>query len=59
MPEVGKMKFNIYQARNGGVYISSGSLSTELSRKQIDDLRIDVYSLDDFDYECFKKHYED
>lgn len=53
------MKFNIYQAKNGGIYISKGSLYTELSRKQIEDLRIDVYSLDDFDYECFKNHYKD
>lgn len=54
-----KLNINVYQAKNGGIYISCGSVFTELSEKQINDLHIDVYSLEDFDFECFKRHYKD
>ncbi|MBD5554868.1 MAG: hypothetical protein HDQ95_05840 [Roseburia sp.] len=52
------VKFNVYQARNGAICISSGSSYTKLSKKQIEELRICVYDIEDFDYEDFKRHYE-
>lgn len=35
-----------------------GSKSTELTLQQINELKIDVYTLQDFDYELFKKVYK-
>ena len=49
--------FSIYQARNGGIFIMMGTAITELNEKQVNDLSIDVYSLVDFSYEEYKKHY--
>lgn len=49
--------FNIYQARNGGIFLQMGTAITELTPKQIGDLGTDVYSLADYSHEAYKKHY--
>lgn len=49
--------FNIYQARNGSLQLVMGNRHTELTKKQIDDLNIDVYSLIDFDDRQFSLYY--
>lgn len=49
--------FNVYQARNGKIYIQMGNLFTPLTLEQVEDLKIDYYSLLDFGYEDFKKAY--
>lgn len=51
------MKIKLYQAKNGGIYMMVGKCYTELTLKQIEDLYIDCYSLEDFDYDDFKQHY--
>ena len=50
--------FSIYQARNGLIYISSGSRFTSLTEKQVIELGIMIYDLDEFDYELYMKAYE-
>ena len=50
--------FNIYQAKNGKLYLCMGSVHTSLTKEQIEnDLKIDVYSLIDFDYDSYKIAY--
>jgi len=49
--------FNIYQAKNGYLYLMMGKVITKLEKNQIDDLNIDVYSLIDFDFDNYKKAY--
>lgn len=51
--------FNIYQARNGAIYIQMGITVTKLTETQLQDLGIDLYSLIDFDHDMYTKHYED
>jgi hypothetical protein len=49
--------FNIYQAVNGKIYIMMGNSYTPLTLEQVQDLNIDIYSLENFDIELFKKVY--
>jgi len=49
--------FNIYQARNGKIILVMGNGLTQLTEQQVKDLYIDVYDLQDFDYEDYKKAY--
>lgn len=49
--------FNIYQARNGKIYVQLGNNITDLTYQQIEDLKIDVYELDEFSHEDFIKAY--
>ena len=51
--------FNIYQARNGGIYLLMGGRVTLLSFQQIQDLGIYVYELDNFDIDDFNEFYGD
>lgn len=56
--ETGKCKgaFNIYQGKNGAIYILIASSPLQLSKEQVEELSIDIYSLKDFshnDYEWF------
>ena len=46
-----------FQSRSGHIRIGYGRASTMLTRQQIDELFIDVYSLEDFDYDDFLKAY--
>lgn len=54
--------FRIYQAKDGGIYLMMNNVFIRLSKEQIDELGIDVYSLEDFDFVNFKiaykKHFE-
>jgi hypothetical protein len=52
-----KGAFNIYQARNGAIYILMGKTVTPLTIRQLDDLALDLYALIDFDVDAYKKHY--
>lgn len=55
------MEFNVYQARNGRIYLSGGQgrTYTALTLQQVMDLGLDVFSLDDFSFEQYKKAYHD
>lgn len=52
-----KVSGTLYQAKSGAVFFMCGKCYTELTKKQIDDLHICVYELDDFSFEDFKRHY--
>ena len=49
--------FNIYQARNGAIMLLMGSKVTALSYSQINELDIDCYELEDFNYDDFVDYY--
>jgi len=49
--------FNIYQARDGAVYLFMNNKSCKLSLEQIGKLEIDIFNLEDFIYEDFYKAY--
>ena len=51
-------KCSLYQARNGKVYIVIGTRYTELSLQQINDLGVDLYSLEDFNLGDYRAAYE-
>lgn len=50
---------NIYQAKNGLIYLSRGDgyMNSALTLQQISDLGLDLYSLDDFSLKDFKNAY--
>jgi len=48
---------NIYQAKDGAIYLRNGGKSTRLSHQQINDLVLVVFELDDFDFDEYKKAY--
>ncbi len=50
--------FNIYQSKAGHIYITIGNRSTQLSFKQLNELRTDLYSLENFDHDTFMEAYE-
>ena len=51
--------FNVYQSRNGGIFLQMGDRFTLLSKTQVEnDLSIDVYDLIDFDLTDYKQFYE-
>lgn len=52
-----KGKFNIYQSISGSIVLCMGNGFIILSRKQIDELHINIYDLIDFDYKTFGKYY--
>jgi len=49
--------FNIYQARNGKIYLQLGNCITVLTPRQINELNINCYNLNDFDVDLFLKAY--
>lgn len=49
--------FKFYQARNGKIFIVFGAGLAALTLTQITELKLDVYSLLDFDIDLFKKAY--
>lgn len=53
------IKCHVYQAKNGLIYLSRGDgrIYSALTLQQVGDLGLDVYSLDDFSLEKFKKAY--
>ena len=52
-----KGDFNIYQARSGAIMLLMGSKFTELSYSQINELDIDIYSLEDYNHDDFVNYY--
>ena len=49
--------FKIYQGNKGHIILAMDNCYTILSIKQIEDLKIDVYDFEDFDYDLFKLVY--
>lgn len=49
--------FNIYQAKTGAIMLLMANSYTPLTLKQVNDLNINVFNLIDFEYEDFKKFY--
>ena len=49
--------FNIYQAKTGAIMLLMANSYTPLTLKQVNDLTINVFNLIDFEYEDFKKFY--
>ena len=50
--------FNLYQARSGAIILAMGNNFSPLTKEQVNDLSIDVYSLEDFSLDDFKKYYQ-
>ncbi len=53
-----KVTFTIYQARNGLVYLANGNAKAVLTQKQILDLYINIFALDEFDFDSYKMAYD-
>jgi hypothetical protein len=51
--------FNIYQARNGAIYLMMGNSKTRLTKQQVNELNVDIYSLEDFDHDSFLNAYKE
>jgi hypothetical protein len=51
--------FNVYQARNGGIYLTMGNRSILLGKAQISELGIDVYQLEEFNHSEYCMFYKD
>ena len=49
--------FNIYQGRSGKIFLMLNNSITELKESQINDLKLDIYELIDFDYDLYRKAY--
>ena len=49
--------FNIYQAKTGCIYILMGNSVTSLTKSQIENLHIDLYSLNDYDHDLYIQYY--
>lgn len=49
--------FNIYQGRNGGIYLAMNYNAVQLTIDQITSLQINLYCLKDFDQQLYDKQY--
>ncbi len=49
--------FYVYQSINGNIYIKIGNYFTPLTLKQIDDLGIVLYEIENYNRDSFKKAY--
>ena len=49
--------FSIYQSKNGAIMLTMGNDSIALTIEQIEKLNIDLYSMDGFDINDYKKYY--
>ena len=49
--------FDIYQSKSGHIRLLMGNATTALTKQQIADLGIDVYSLKYFDHDSFQFAY--
>ena len=53
-----KRRLYIYQSRNGAIQIGTGGNKVvALEEKQVNDLGINVYELEDFDIDDYRKFY--
>lgn len=53
-----RCNFNIYQAVEGGIFILLGDKRSKLTLQQIEELDINIHTLEYFDYDKFKKSYD-
>ena len=51
------MELHVYQARNGKIYVRNGSRVAPLTKAQIDALMLDIFSLDEFNFDDYKAAY--
>ena len=49
--------FNIYQGKNGFIFLQMGNGYTRLTETQIEDLGISLYTIHEFDHNQYKKAY--
>lgn len=49
--------FNVYQGKNGGIYLMMGNSVTLLSLDQLGELNIHVYGLIDLDHSKYEAFY--
>ncbi len=49
---------NFYQSKIGQIIISFGEVAIPLTKNQIDKLSLDVYSIEDFNLDDYKKFYK-
>ena len=50
--------FNIYQGKNGYIYLQMGKAVAQLTEKQINDLHLNVYELIDFCVDDYRLAYD-
>ena len=50
--------FNVYQAKNGYIFIQMGNGYTKLTETQVKDLGINLYILKDFDHNKYIQAYK-
>ena len=53
-----KGSFNIYQAKSGAIMLVMGRNYMPLTHQQVNDLSINCYELEDFNYSDIKNHYK-
>ena len=51
------MSLDLYQARNGKIYLRNGQYATPLTKDQIHALHIVVFELEDFDFDDYQAAY--
>ena len=51
------MPFNLYQGRNGGIYLEIGVGAILLSKEQLLQLDLPILEVDDYDHNLFIKFY--
>ena len=51
------MNLDLYQARNGKIYLRNGQYATPLTKDQIHALHIVVFELEDFDFDDYQAAY--
>ena len=49
--------FNIYQGKNGFIYLQMGIGHTKLTKSQIEDLGMSLYDIKEFDHDQYLKSY--
>lgn len=53
------MTLEVYQARDGKIYLRNGVKVAPLTKQQIFDLHLDIFRLEDFDFGAYKAAYHD
>lgn len=52
------VKLNVYQARNGALYLRNGTRVARLTYRQISDLRLSIFDVEDHDFDSYKEAYK-
>lgn len=53
-----KGHFDIYQGRDGSIYLLLGNSVTRLSLDQVNELKINTYNLKNYDHDLFNNAYQ-